>query len=69
MNEDTKTSEAKLLTVREVADMLQCSERHVYRLEEKGLMPKALRPGGIVRWQSEKISAWIYAGCQPILAV
>lgn len=68
MNDGTKTSEAKLLTVREVADMLQCSERHVYRLEEKGLMPKAVRLGGIVRWQSEKISAWIKEGCQPILA-
>jgi excisionase family DNA binding protein len=69
MNESTKTSEATLLTVREVADMLQCSERHVYRLEEKGLMPKAVRLGGIVRWQSEKISVWIKDGCQAILAV
>src|SRR4051794_24164204 len=66
MNEQSETCD-KLLTVSEVADMLQCSERHVYRLEEKGLMPKAVRPGALVRWQRERIAAWIDAGCQPTL--
>jgi excisionase family DNA binding protein len=61
--------EPKMFTVIEVAEILKCSERHVYRLEEKGLMPEGVRPGSIVRWQQERISAWINAGCPPTVAV
>jgi excisionase family DNA binding protein len=70
MSQDATTNcEPKLLNVTEVAEILQCSERHVYRLEAKGLMPEAVRPGSIVRWQQERISAWIHAGCPPTVAV
>ena len=62
-------SEALMLTVDRVAAMLDCSERHVYRLEERGQMPPAVRLGACVRWPRKSVEDWIESGCQPTLAV
>jgi excisionase family DNA binding protein len=61
MSDVSRSSE--LLTVADVAEILRCSERHVYRLEEEGKMPKAIRPGSIVRWRRKAIEDWLDAGC------
>ncbi|WLD13111.1 helix-turn-helix transcriptional regulator [Planctellipticum variicoloris] len=56
---------AALLTVRQVAELLVCSPRHVYRLSDAGRMPRPVRLGGLIRWQKSEIDAWLAAGCPP----
>jgi excisionase family DNA binding protein len=53
----------ELMTIAEVAEMLQCTDRHIYRLEKDRKMPKALRPGALVRFRRKLIIEWIEAGC------
>ena len=62
-------TEALMLNVDKVAAMIDCSPRHVYRLEERGQMPRAMRLGACVRWPRKAIERWIEEGCQPTLAV
>ena len=52
-----------LLTVHEVADLLHCSARTVYRLADSGRMPRPVRLGALVRWRRATINDWIDAGC------
>jgi excisionase family DNA binding protein len=57
---------AQLLDVRAVAQLLDCSTRHVYRLADAGKMPAPLRLGALVRWRRQDLDAWLSAGCKPI---
>lgn len=68
-SESEVMEEAMMLSVNKVATLLDCSTRHVYRLEERGQMPSAVRLGAIVRWPRETIETWIEGGCQPTIAV
>lgn len=54
---------AKLLDVDAVAELLDCSTRHVYRLSDAGKMPRPVKLGALVRWQKSAIEDWIVAGC------
>jgi len=54
---------APMLKVEEVADILKCSARTVYRLADAGKMPPPCRLGAMVRWSAAAIDAWIAAGC------
>ena len=56
-------SSAKLLDVNQVAEMLGCSQRHVYRLSDAGRMPAPVRLGSLVRWSAAALRQWIDAGC------
>lgn len=56
----------KLEDVRAVRARLSCSQRHVYRLNDAGLMPKAIKLGALVRWRSDELDQWIADGCPPI---
>jgi excisionase family DNA binding protein len=56
-------SDAALLDVREVAKLLKCSTRHVYRLCDINNMPHPLRLGSLVRWSRTTIENWIANGC------
>ena len=58
-------SPVKLLDVQAVAEMLDCSARHVYRLSDAGKMPAPLRLGSLVRWSRQSIETWICDGCPP----
>jgi excisionase family DNA binding protein len=58
-------STAILLDVRAVAQLLDCSPRHVYRLADAGRMPVPVRIGALVRWSRQAITDWIAAGCPP----
>lgn len=58
-------SAAALLDVRAVAQLLDCSPRHVYRLADAGRMPPPVRIGALVRWSRQGITDWIAAGCPP----
>jgi len=52
-----------LLTVHDVAEMLSCSPRTVYRLNDAGRMPKPVRLGSLVRWPKAIVERWIDQGC------
>jgi excisionase family DNA binding protein len=52
-----------LLDVKQVASLLGCSERHVYRLNDTGRMPAKAKLGALARWPRQAILDWIAAGC------
>ena len=54
---------ARLLDVHEVAELLGCSTRHVYRLSDAGKMPAPVKLGACVRWNRSAIESWIEEGC------
>ena len=54
---------AGMLNVGDVARMLRCSSRTVYRLAGSGRMPRPIKLGALVRWPREQVSAWIADGC------
>ena len=60
---------AKLLDVQAVAEMLGCSQRHVYRLSDAGRMPSPVKLGSLVRWSAAAIREWIEGGCKPVRIV
>jgi excisionase family DNA binding protein len=55
-----------LLDVRAVAQLLDCSPRHVYRLSDAGRMPEPVKLGSLVRWSRQTIEEWIAGGCKPV---
>ena len=63
-------SESALLTVKQVAGLLGCSSRHVYRLSDRGAMPRPVRLGSVlVRWDRSAVESWIAGGCKSIRTV
>lgn len=48
-----------LIDVKQVAQMLSCSPRHVYRLSDRGAMPKAIKLGGLNRWDRGELEKWV----------
>jgi excisionase family DNA binding protein len=59
-------SAAALLDVRQVAMLLHCSPRHVYRLADAGRMPRPRRLASLVRWSRAEVEQWVDAGCPPV---
>jgi excisionase family DNA binding protein len=55
--------EDRLMTVTELADLIGCSERTVYRQADIGNLPAPLKIGRLIRWQARCITSWIEAGC------
>ena len=47
--------------VRQLAAILGCSERTIWRHEGKGLIPGARRVGGVVRWSRQEIDDFLAA--------
>lgn len=60
--------ESLLVTRKEVAELLRCSERHVSRMDKAGLMPKGIRLKRRIGYSRKQIEEWVNAGC-PSLAV
>ena len=60
---------AELLDVRAVANLLDCSPRHVYRLADAGKMPQPLRLGALIRWRRAELQRWITDGCPVVRSV
>ena len=52
-----------MLSVDDVAGLLACSARHIYRLADMGRMPRPVKLGALVRWSRSVILDWIAAGC------
>ena len=55
-----------LLDVEQVAQMLNCSTRHVYRLADAGKMPRPVKLGALVRWRKDVIDRWVAHGCTTV---
>ena len=58
--------DSALLDVENVAELLRCSRRHVYRLADSGRMPSPIKLGALVRWDRRALLDWIQAGCPPV---
>lgn len=54
---------AELLSVKAVASLLGVSSRQVYRLTDRGCMPRPVRLGVLVRWRRAELLDWITSGC------
>jgi excisionase family DNA binding protein len=65
MSHATVQESSALLDVRQVAAILGCSARHVYRLSDAGRMPRPVKLGSLVRWPRAAVDEWIAAGCPP----
>lgn len=52
-----------MLTVHDVARVLNCSARTVYRLADSGRMPRPVKLSALVRWPRQVIEQWIASGC------
>jgi len=57
------TQRAAMIAVGDVAEMLNCSTRTVYRLSDSGRMPRPTKLGALVRWPLQSIEQWISDGC------
>jgi len=53
----------RLLSVKVVAGMLDCSSRQVWKLLASGRLPRPLRLGRSVKWKSNDIARFIAAEC------
>lgn len=62
-DEHDNGAEPALLDVRQVAGLLGCSARTVYRLADTGRMPRPVKLGALVRWRKFEVEDWIAAGC------
>jgi excisionase family DNA binding protein len=51
------------VTAKQLAIMLACSKRTLYRMRSAGKLPSPLRIGGVVRWRLQDVQDWIAAGC------
>jgi excisionase family DNA binding protein len=52
-----------LLTAEQVAELLNISERSVWRHLSAGKFLEPVRIGGCVRWVRERVLRWIEEGC------
>lgn len=53
----------QLISVDKVAELLECSPRHVYRLADCGRLPRPRKVGNLVRWSVSEIRKWVEDGC------
>ena len=62
--EQTNQMESALLTIAQVAEQLNCSQRHVRRMSETRRMPGPLHLGShLLRWRCDEVRSWISRGC------
>jgi excisionase family DNA binding protein len=55
----------RLIDAREVARLLGCSLRTVFRLADGGHIPWGVKVGTLRRWDSKEIDEFIAGGCRP----
>ncbi len=51
------------LTIKEASAYCKISESNFYKLNRKGLVPKPVKIGTILRWRKSDLVAWVAAGC------
>lgn len=60
MNSDT--TQPKLLSAKQLGEMLTLSKRQIHRLNSCGKIPAHIKIGAAVRWHAEEIAEWLKAG-------
>lgn len=60
---DEEMEEKMVLSIKEVAHLLNVSVRHIAGMDKKGLLPRPVRLGKSVRFVRVEIGAWIRSGC------
>ena len=60
MNAQTRR---RMLTAGEIAELLNCGTRTVWRWADSDILPPAVRIGRLVRWDAATIERWIEDGC------
>jgi len=63
----TSVDGSLLIDAAEVASLLGISVRTVWRLKDRGKLPKPVSLGSLVRWRRTEIDEWIGAGCPPVV--
>ena len=53
----------QLLSVKDIAKMLGCCDRTVYRLKVAEKLPGCVKVGGMLRWRADIVESWIDRGC------
>ena len=53
----------ELLTVADLAGLLNVSVRHVWALNSSGRLPAPVRLSRSVRWRKSEMLAWLDSGC------
>lgn len=56
---------SSLVDIDQVARLLRCSSRHIYRLAGEGKMPQPIKLGALIRWNRQTLETWIEDGCPP----
>ena len=64
-DDELPKNERRLLNAKELAGMLNMSERSLWRNLSAGKIPEPVRIGGSTRWRHEEIDRWIANGCPP----
>ena len=64
----TRDQQVPLLSVDEVAAMLNVSERTLWRLLSAGKLPQPVRFGRSTRWRTAEVRDWIERGCPAMIA-
>ena len=57
------SEQSLLIDVHDMASMLACSARHVWRMADAGKMPRPHKLGALRRWDRSTIENWIQEGC------
>ena len=52
-----------LMSVKDMARLLACSTRTIYRLADRGAIPGPARIGGLLRWPRHVVDRWIDDEC------
>jgi excisionase family DNA binding protein len=55
-----------LMTSRELAQYLHCSENHVFRMLQEGKLIAPVRIGRTTRWHRASVDEWLAAGAPPV---
>jgi excisionase family DNA binding protein len=61
------TSEPATFDTGQLAELLQCSERHVQNLVIRRVLPSPIRLGALVRWDRETIRRWLAGGGNTVI--
>jgi excisionase family DNA binding protein len=58
----TAPASGGVYTAKELAGLLGCSVRHVWRMCGTGQLPAPVRIGRLVRWSKQVIEGWLATG-------
>ena len=61
--DQTPRDSSLLINVDDVAALLKCSARHVWRMADSGKMPRPYKIGALCRWDRAVIEQWVAEGC------